>query len=160
MDTFSALLAICTGNSPVTGKIPSQMPVTQSFDVFCDLRLNKRFRKQWWGWWFETPSFSLWRHCNAMESSEFHGFIWCIYDFLGFNLHFCTFVYRHLRSPVSFYYSVVLMTSRLMLIICIRRESTAICLNTVKVRAWVSNYIPLFYVDVITYPCPHPDAGF
>ena len=38
--------------------------VTRSFDVFCDLRLNKRLSKQPWGWWFETPSWSLWRHCN------------------------------------------------------------------------------------------------
>ena len=33
METFSALLAICAGNSPVTGKFPAQMPVTRSFDV-------------------------------------------------------------------------------------------------------------------------------
>ena len=35
-----------------------------AFIIF-DLRLNKRFSKQWWGWWFETPSRSLWRHCNV-----------------------------------------------------------------------------------------------
>ena len=64
MKTFSALLALCVGNSPVTGEFPSQRPVTQSFDVFFDLRLNKRLSKQSWGWWFETPSCSLWRHCN------------------------------------------------------------------------------------------------
>ena len=34
METFSALLAICAGNSPVTGEFPSQRPVTRSFDVF------------------------------------------------------------------------------------------------------------------------------
>ena len=34
METFSALLAICSGNSPVTAEFPSQSPVTQSFDVF------------------------------------------------------------------------------------------------------------------------------
>ena len=33
MEIFSALLAICTGNSPVTGEFPAQRPVTQSFDV-------------------------------------------------------------------------------------------------------------------------------
>ena len=33
MDTFSALLAICAGNSPVTGEFPAQRPVTRSFDV-------------------------------------------------------------------------------------------------------------------------------
>ena len=43
METFSALLAICAGNSPVTGELPTQRPVTRSFDVFFDLRLNKRF---------------------------------------------------------------------------------------------------------------------
>ena len=41
-----ALLALCAGNSPVTGEFPSQRPVTQSFDVFFDLRLNKRLSKQ------------------------------------------------------------------------------------------------------------------
>ena len=34
METFSALLAICAGNSPVTGEFPTQSPVTRSFDVF------------------------------------------------------------------------------------------------------------------------------
>ena len=65
METFSALLAICAGNSPVPGEFPAQRPVTRSFDVFFDLRLNKRLSKQSWGWWFETISRPLWRHCNA-----------------------------------------------------------------------------------------------
>ena len=43
MATFSALLAICAGNSPVTGEFPSQRPMTQSFDVSFDLRLNKQW---------------------------------------------------------------------------------------------------------------------
>ena len=64
MDTFAALLAIHAGNSPVTGEFPAQRPVTRSCDVFFDLRLNKRLSKQPWGWWFETPSCSLWRHCD------------------------------------------------------------------------------------------------
>ena len=42
METFSALLAICAGNSPVTGEFPAQRPVMHSFDDFFDLRLNKR----------------------------------------------------------------------------------------------------------------------
>ena len=54
METFSALLAVCAGNSPVTGEFPSQRSVSRSFDVFFDLRLNKQLSKQWWGWWFET----------------------------------------------------------------------------------------------------------
>ena len=44
------------GNSPVTGEFPSQRLVTLSFDVFFDLRLNKRFSKQSRRRWFETPS--------------------------------------------------------------------------------------------------------
>ena len=67
METFSALLALCVGNSPVTGEFPSQRPVTRSFGVFFHLCLNNRLSKQWWGWWFETPSRSLWRHCNGMN---------------------------------------------------------------------------------------------
>ena len=42
METFSASLAICAGNSPGTGEFPAQRPVTQSFDVFFDLLLNNR----------------------------------------------------------------------------------------------------------------------
>ena len=41
METLSALLAICAGNSPVPGEFPAQRPVTRSFHVFFDLRLNK-----------------------------------------------------------------------------------------------------------------------
>ena len=67
METFSALLAICAGNSPVTGEFHAQRPVTGSFHVFFDLRLNKRFSKQWQAWWFETPSHPLWRHCNDVS---------------------------------------------------------------------------------------------
>ena len=62
METFSASLALCVGNSPVTSEFPTQRPRTRSFDVVFDLCLNKRLSKQWRGWWFETPSRSLWRH--------------------------------------------------------------------------------------------------
>ena len=45
--------------------IPLTKLVTRSFHVFFDLHLNKRLGKQSWGWWFEMPSRSLWRHCNV-----------------------------------------------------------------------------------------------
>ena len=45
----------------------SQRPVTRSFDVFFDLRLNKRLSEQSWGWWFETPSCPLWRHVHGIR---------------------------------------------------------------------------------------------
>ena len=56
-----ALLALCMGNSPVTGEFPSQRPVTRSFE----LRLNEGLSKQSRRRWFKTPSRSLWRHCNV-----------------------------------------------------------------------------------------------
>ena len=62
METFSALLALCLGNSLVTVEFPSQTPVTSSFDVFFDLCANKRLTKQSRHWWSEMPSSSLWRH--------------------------------------------------------------------------------------------------
>ena len=45
--------------------IPAQRPVTQSFDVFFDLRLNKQVSKQSRGWWFETLACPLWHQCNV-----------------------------------------------------------------------------------------------
>ena len=65
------VLALCAGNSPVTGGFPVQMPVTRGFGVFFDLRMNKRLSKQSWGWWFETPSRSIWRHCNDTFFNSF-----------------------------------------------------------------------------------------
>ena len=47
-------------------EFPSQRPVTQSFDVFFDLCLNKRLSKPSRRWWFDTPSRSLWRHRNVI----------------------------------------------------------------------------------------------
>ena len=44
--------------------------MTRSFDIFFNLRLNKWLSKQWWGWWLETLSCPLWRHCN--------GFLWFV----------------------------------------------------------------------------------
>ena len=78
METFSALLAFCAGNSPVNSpsEFPAQRPVTRSFEVFFDLRPNKRLSKQSWGWWSETPSSSLWRHRNG-----------ALYHDISFNLH-------------------------------------------------------------------------
>ena len=73
METFSALLALCAGNSPVTGEFPPQRPLTRSFDVFFDLCLNKWLSKQSWGWWFETLSRSLWRHCNVVSTAPVDG---------------------------------------------------------------------------------------
>ena len=79
METFSALLAIC--------EFPAQRPVTRSFDVFFDLRLNKRLSKQWWGWWFVTLSRPLLRHrnesrplINFTQQHKMHDMFWPIFD--------------------------------------------------------------------------------
>ena len=50
-ENISALLAICARNSPVSDEFPPQRPVTRNFDVFFDLRQNKRLSKQSWGWY-------------------------------------------------------------------------------------------------------------
>ena len=53
METFSALLVFCVGNSSVTSEFPAHRLVTRSFDVFFDLHLNQQLSKQWRRWWFE-----------------------------------------------------------------------------------------------------------
>ena len=84
METFSALLALCAGNSPVPGEFPSQRPVTRGFYVFIDLRLNKQLNKQSRGWWFETLSRSSWRHCNGYQDkvSPIYSVLDWIYELL------------------------------------------------------------------------------
>ena len=74
METFSALLALCVGNSPVTGEFPSQRPVTWSFDVFFDLCLNK------WLSDLRRQSCSLWRQCNVKWCPSQHWLRLCSYE--------------------------------------------------------------------------------
>ena len=77
METFTALLTLCVGKSPVPGEFFSQRPVMQSFDVFFDLHLSKWLSKQSWGWWCETPSHSLWRHPNDVSHlTDSHAASW------------------------------------------------------------------------------------
>ena len=67
METFSALLAICAGNSPVPMNSPHKGQWRGALMFWCfdvDLSLNERLSKQSRGWWFETQSRPLWRHCN------------------------------------------------------------------------------------------------
>ena len=64
---FRVIGPLC-GEFTGPGEFPAQRPVTRSFHVLFDLRLNKRLSKQPWGWWFETPSWSLWLQCNIQEN--------------------------------------------------------------------------------------------
>ena len=59
-------------------KFPSHRPVTQNFDIYFDLRLNKLLSQQSWGGWIETPSCPLWRHrydteCRRRAYSDLWG---------------------------------------------------------------------------------------
>ena len=66
----------------------TQRPVTQSFVVFFDLRLNERLSEQSLGWWFETPSRPLWRHGNGEVTT------------LKRFMHYRPFVRETHQSPV------------------------------------------------------------
>ena len=76
METFSALLALCAANSPVTGEFLAQRPVTRTFEVFFDLCRDRRLSKQSWGWWYGMISRPLWRHCNARRRLSVTLAIW------------------------------------------------------------------------------------
>ena len=97
METFSALLAL----SPVTGEFPSLRPVVRSFDVFFDLRLNKRLSKQSWGWRFEMPSRSLWRHRNGTFLSQL--IMAHTHTDIYIYICVCTDVY-HIMKQCQYYY--------------------------------------------------------
>ena len=99
METFPALLAICAGNSPVPGEFPTQRPVTRSFDVYFDLRSDKRLSKQSWGWWFETLSRSLWRHRNEYFK-RLQYTVECRYNAVHFNMILYTSLHE-LRRNIS-----------------------------------------------------------
>ena len=62
-------------NPPVTGGFPSQRPVMRSFDVFFDLRLNKRLSKQARRQWFDMPLHLLWHHCNDFKADQLWKFV-------------------------------------------------------------------------------------
>ena len=105
------------------GEFPTQRPVTWSFDVFFDLRLNKRLSKQPWGWWFETPSWSLWRQCNGRKLSRMISGI-CISMILLFReifpvtSHGCHIISNH-RQFDCLFNSFLKLTTKETLKICI-----------------------------------------
>ena len=121
-ETFSALLAICADNSSVTGEFPSQRPVTRSFDVFFDLRLNKQLSKQWRGWWFETPWRPWWRHCHDLGMLMVYSVVRFITQYTTANsfgtLYYVLCCYYH--------YSHILMHHRLSCIAKVGSDPVAI----------------------------------
>ena len=124
METFSELLAICAGNSPVIGEFPAQRPVTRSFGVFFDLRPNKRLNKQSWGWWFETPSRTydvivIWKQ-NLPEANQHKCEICfrCVSDLLPFLAHIPT--HRPLLGWWYFFPNKQCMLHKIMVHQCIQ----------------------------------------
>ena len=87
-----------------SGEFPTPKAVTRSFGVLFDLRLYIRLNKQPWGWWFETPSWSLWRHRN--------GNVVMVYgmhtDFLEYRL---TLLFPYSRPPSTHVYRPALVIS-------------------------------------------------
>ena len=89
METFSALLALCAGNSSVTGEFPSQRPVVRSFDVF--------FICAWTnGWVFHRDAGDLRRYhghnditvmikCQVCHIMWIGYFFWTLYPCLHWN---------------------------------------------------------------------------
>ena len=66
--------------------------MTRSFDVFFDLRLNKRLSKQSLGLWFETLSRPLWRYCNDILRPKQNGRHSCR---CNFQIHFLEWKCMH-----------------------------------------------------------------
>ena len=54
---------------PVNSPHKGQWRRALMFSLIC--ALNKRWSKQSWGWWFETPSRPLWRHCNMLRMPHY-----------------------------------------------------------------------------------------
>ena len=111
------------GEFTVPGEFPTQRPVTRGFDVYFDLRPNKRLSKQSWGWWFEMPSRPLWRHLNGAITGR---------------AHFAIARQSNLMS--------IKMWDELTYISLNFNDAT------VEVWEFISNYIPHIMVDMITYP--------
>ena len=66
MEASFALLALCAENPPVTGKFPSQRPVTQGFDFYSYSASEPTVQHTMeTAGDFETPSHSLLCHCNV-----------------------------------------------------------------------------------------------
>ena len=142
------ITGLCAGNSPVSGEFPSQRPVTRIFDVFFDLVLNKRLGKQSWGWWFETLSCPLWRHCNE-----------CIYTLTAvmfgifIQTAWCDAVTRHVNPCTESKEFVWLITAF--------RKDIALCFNTdsskpllVLIHKWILNsymYISMCHLIIHQY---------
>ena len=123
---------------PLCGEFPSQMSVTRSFDVFFDLRLNKRSSKQSRRWWFETPLRSLWRHCNATAK------------YLVQLFFIAALMLKYSHAYMVSYRTVRVLNEGLLL--ASTRVWYLFATNAISKVYW-TNYI---YKDIVTWQCfPH-----
>ena len=145
IETFSALLALCVGNSRVTGEFPTQRPVTRSFYVFYDLRSHKRLSKQSWGRWSETPSCSLWCHCNDVMAATIS---WCVQSFVVTSWAHFKPAYCKFWLNFEFDRNIVSGMGVWALIWMVVLLNRALLSTSVDVGAWMKT------LDGISYPCP------
>ena len=101
----------------------TQRPMTRSFDVFFDLRLDKRLSKKSWGWWFETPSCSLWRHCNENRPARSHSnrpVMWSLKKSYCLCALFHVWKYRLVKESTksTLFYYFICVTQIIDLLIC------------------------------------------
>ena len=156
---------------PVTGEFASQKPLTRSFDVIFDLRLNIQLSKRLRGWWFETPSRSLWLHCYDIVRSmlcmvtTWTAFL-CNYDEEELNISAaCTcFTLDVSVAEVGIFQRHLLLNgvtfpAWIINHIHYKLSDEVIYLfpnlngETVEVWEKISHFVPHFIIHVITFPC-------
>ena len=95
LEIFSALLLLSCGEFTVHWWIPLTKASDAEFEVFFDLRLNKRLSKQSRCRWFEMAVRSLWRHTNGLSPSNIHPRVQ--QHNLYFRVHFLYISLHHRR---------------------------------------------------------------
>ena len=122
--------------------IPRTKASDANFDVFFELRLNKQLSKQSWGWWFETPSCSLWHQCNDYETTWQHA----VYLVNDVTIYFCDFdIYcLALKRFSQMYqlrrYILLLLQHFWLLLILSLLKKTLVCFCRVFITTYSKSY--------------------
>ena len=156
------------------GEFPTQRPVTRSFDVFFDL--YKRLSKQPWGWWFETLSWTLWRHCNEHTNTRLNCVMLCfvvVWYRLWFHQHPQGYFANTgtMNRMLLNQFRRIWVNKQLLLtwfnfnpgVDKVSHSLSCVGSNYLSIAElqrwnhwiweWKSDFIPHFHVHVITYPC-------
>ena len=143
METFSASLFICAGNS---------------LAIFIDLPLKKRLSKQSRHWWFETPSHSLWRHCYVIWRMR-----WLVFMYLVIMISVKLLIIR--ITPIWQYISKVIICigfSHLLIFLEFCRQSyrSALCYSSqITTLQWRHNELDGDVSIVCSTVCSGADQG-